>query len=135
LLDYLRLRNSYGACDNLCLWLCHLLCLCYYAVASAQHQLGQGVTQDYKTGVKWYKLSAKQGNTTAQSNLGSMYGMGKGVIQDNVYAHMWTNISASTGHKNAVTNRDIVAKRMTSADISTAQKLARECVEKKYKGC
>jgi len=24
---------------------------------------------------------------------------------------------------------------MTPTDISTAQKLARECVEKKYKGC
>ena len=32
-------------------------------------------------------------------------------------------------------NRDDVAKEMTPADISTAQKLARECVRKKYKGC
>ena len=32
-------------------------------------------------------------------------------------------------------NRDMVAKRMTPADISTAQKLARECVRKEYKGC
>jgi len=48
---------------------------------------------------------------------------------------MWWNISASNGDKSAVKNRDIVAKKMTPADISTAQKLARECVEKKYKGC
>jgi len=64
-----------------------------------------------------------------------MYGTGEGVIQDNVYAHMWLNISASNGNKDAVKNRVVIAKRMTSADISTAQKLARECVEKKYKGC
>jgi hypothetical protein len=30
---------------------------------------------------------------------------------------------------------DIIAKRITPADISAAQKLARECVRKKYKGC
>ena len=109
--------------------------------ASAQYNLGlmyfkgQGITQDYKTASKWYKLSAEQGNANAQIGLGIMYGTGKGVIQDNIYAHMWANISASSGNKNAFKVRDIIAKRMTSADISTAQKLARECVEKKYKGC
>ena len=96
---------------------------------------GMGVIQDYKTALKWYRLSAEQGNADAQFNLGVMYGKGQGVIKDYVYAYMWSNISASTGNKNAVTNRDIVAKRMTPTDISAAQKLARECVEKKYKGC
>ena len=61
--------------------------------------------------------------------------MGRGVIQDNVYAHMWANIGASNGDKEAIKIRDIIAKRMTSADISTAQKLARECIRKNYKGC
>jgi len=98
--------------------------------------LGMGVPEDYKTAMKWYRLAAEQGNASAQTNLGNAYGMGKGVIQDNVYAHMWLNIAASSGEsKNASKNRDIVAKRMTPADISTAQKLARECVRKKYKGC
>jgi len=64
-----------------------------------------------------------------------MYGLGRGVIQDNVYAHMWLNIAASSGNETASKNRDIVAKRMTPADISAAQKLARECIRKKYKGC
>ena len=36
--------------------------------------------------------------------------------------------------KNASKNRDIFAKQMTPADISAAQKLALECVRKKYKG-
>ena len=31
--------------------------------------------------------------------------------------------------------RDMVAKEMTPADISAAQKLARECVKKNYKDC
>ena len=96
---------------------------------------GKGVSQDYSTAVKWYSLSAKQGNVGAQNFLGVMYGLGNGVIQDNVYAHMWFNIAASQGDENAVKGRDMIAKEMTPADISTAQKLARECVKKNYKGC
>ena len=65
-----------------------------------------------------------------------MYGLGTGVLQDYVRAHMWFNIAAISGKsKNASKNRDTVAKRMTPAQIAEAQKLARECVAKKYKGC
>ena len=32
-------------------------------------------------------------------------------------------------------NRDIIAKNMSSEDISKAEELTRECVRKKYKGC
>ena len=85
--------------------------------------------------MKWYRLAAKQGYVSAQNNLGFMYGNGKGVPQDYIRAHMWWNLAASSGNKNAVNGRDIVAKRMTPADISAAQKLARECVRKKYKRC
>jgi len=97
---------------------------------------GLSVPKNNKTAVKWYRLAAEQGFAPAQSNLGSMYGNGMGVIQDNVYAHMWWNIAASSGNsKNASKNRDIVEKRMTPTQIAEAQKLARECVRKKYKGC
>ena len=48
---------------------------------------------------------------------------------------MWWNIAASSGYKDAVKNRDLVAKSMPPADISAAQKLARECVKKNYKDC
>jgi TPR repeat protein len=96
---------------------------------------GQGVVQDNKEAVRWYRKSAEQGDAWGQYNLGVMYYYGKGVVQDNIYAHMWWNIAASNGNKNAVKYRDIVAKRMTAADISKAQELARECVAKKYKGC
>jgi TPR repeat protein len=109
--------------------------------AVAQYNLGhmyyngQGVPQDYKTAVKWWKLAAEQGYARAQHNLGYMYGVGTGVIQDNVYAHMWWNIAASSGNKGAVTKGDIVAKRMTPSQLAKAKDLARECVRKKYKRC
>ena len=108
----------------------------------AQVNMGQmydqglgGVLQNYKTSAKWYKLAAEQGNAIAQYNLGLSYYYGEGVIQDNVYAHMWTNISASNGDEDGVKARDIIAKEMSSTDISQAQKLARECVAKNYKDC
>jgi uncharacterized protein len=96
---------------------------------------GQGVPEDDKEAVKWYRLAAEQGVAFAQYNLGTMYGNGTGVIQDYVRAHMWWNIAASSGNKNASKNRDIVAKRMTPSQLEKAQDLARDCVSKKYKGC
>jgi TPR repeat protein len=85
--------------------------------------------------VKWWKLAAAQGLAVAQNNLGFMYGNGKGVPQNYIRAYMWWNLAASSGYKDAVSGRDAVSKRMTPADISAAQKLTRECVRKKYKGC
>jgi hypothetical protein len=64
-----------------------------------------------------------------------MYANGEGVPLDNICAYMWLNIAASSGNQDAAENRDIVAERMTPADISVAEKLARESVRKKYKGC
>ena len=110
-------------------------------VINAQSNLGEmyykgnGVLQDHKIAVKWWKLAAEQGHARAQYNLGVMYGNGIGVKKDNVFALMWWSIAASSGYKEAVKYRDIVAKRMTPADISTAQQLARECVRRKYKDC
>ena len=99
------------------------------------YQYGKGVPQNYKTAVKWYRLAAEQGNADAQTNLGGMYYKGTGVLQDFIRAHMWTNIVASQGDKDAMENRGGVAKIMTPSQIAEAQKLARECVRKKYKGC
>ena len=96
---------------------------------------GQGVTQDYKTAVKWYRLAAKQGHALSQGKLSVIYALGKGVIKDLVYAHMWGNIAATNRYKLGAKVRDSVAKKMTPSQIEEAQKLARECVRKKYKGC
>ena len=99
------------------------------------YQDGQGVPQDYKQAVKWYTKAAEQGNAGAQHNLGLMYANGQGVPQDNVYAHMWSNLAAANGSELASKNREIIAERMTTADISKAQSLARESLKKNYKGC
>ena len=90
---------------------------------------------EYATALKSFTLSAEQGNAYAQYSLGYMYENGRGVIQDNIRAHMWYNIAASQGYKYATKHRDLITEKMTRADISTAQKLARKCARKKYKGC
>ncbi len=111
-------------------------------VADAQTTLGfmydkgQGVPRDHAKAVKWYHKAAEQGNAGAQYNLGVMYGKGQGVPQDYAQAHMWYNLAASRfppgeGHDKAVKNRDILAEKMTPAQISEAQKLAREWKPKK----
>ena len=99
--------------------------------ATAQSNLGfiysngQGVPQDYKEAVKWFRLSAEKGYASAQFNLGLMYVKGQGVLQDYALAHMWFNIAGSNGNKDAVKNRNIVEKKMSKQQIEKAQEMAR----------
>ncbi len=86
--------------------------------------------------VGWWRKAAEQGRPEAQNNLGLEYDKGQGVPQDYAQAHMWYNLAASKfspgeDRDQAVENRDIIAKRMTPAQISEAQKLAREWKPKK----
>ena len=85
---------------------------------------------DYATALKEYRPLAVRGDLAAQNNLGVMYGKGEGVIQYNVQAHKWANLAAARLHgeerDKSVKNRDLAASKMTPADISRAQRLARE---------
>ncbi len=106
-----------------------------YALAQfalgVQYREGKGVTQDYAEAVKWYRKAAEQGHASAQYSLGLMYVEGRAVPQDYVRAHMWFNLADSRSEPGAdqdraVKNRDIVAAKMTPAQIAEAQRLARE---------
>jgi uncharacterized protein len=100
--------------------------------ALAQYSLGylyvsgRGVPQDYAEAMKWYRLAADQGHAGGQYSVGHLYADGRGVPQDYVLAYMWFNLSAAQGDQFAVESRDVVAKRMTPAQIAEAQKLSRE---------
>ena len=96
---------------------------------------GTGVLQDYAEAVKFYRSAAEQGNDFAQFKLGFMYEKGKGVLQNNVMAHVWYNIAAANGAEKAGEWREKTAAKMTSADISKAQSMARECMSSNYKNC
>jgi hypothetical protein len=109
--------------------------------ATSQYNLGlmydngEGVLQDYAEAMKWYRLAAEQGIAKAQNNIGVMYELGRSVLQNNVRAHMWYNIAAANGAEKSGEWRDQIAAKMTSADISKAQSMARECMSSNYKNC
>ena len=96
---------------------------------------GQGVPQEKNEAIKWYRLAAEQGFSGAQLFLGDMYAKGDSVLQDNVMAHMWFNIASANGVETAGEYRNERAGLMTTADISKAQAMARECMSSGYIKC
>ena len=120
--------------------LCLFLTVLFGSVGiSAGADLQKGWTAyqsgNFATALREWRPLAEKGNADAQYLVGGMYATGQGVIRDWVFAHMWGNLAASNGNENGGKLREIAAKNMTPANISTAQRLARECVRKKYKGC
>ena len=97
--------------------------------------LGLGAKLDWCLAEAFFRRAAEQGYTDAQFILGLTYEVGLGLPLDNIYAHMWLNIAASSGEcETASENRDRIAKGMTPADISTAQKRARQWISKNANG-
>jgi TPR repeat protein len=82
--------------------------------------------RDYATAVLLNRPLAEQGDANAQYNLGTFYDNGLGVPLDKVRAYMWFSLSAAQGRDGAAAFRDLIARRMTPAQIEEAQKLARE---------
>ena len=65
-----------------------------------------------------------------------MYYRGEGVLQDDKKAHMWLNIARANGEKeHAADNIKGITQRMTPADISEAQDMARQCLASDYQDC
>jgi len=91
---------------------------------------GQGVAKDHTEAAKWYRKVAMVGFPIAQKLLGTMYAIGHGVPQDYVLAYKWFSLGAkhSQGREieEAVSNRNVIKKMMTPAQVAEAQKLARE---------
>ncbi len=87
---------------------------------------GQGVPLDQVEAIRWYRLAAELGDIFAQFNLGFMYEEGQGVTQDYVQSHRWFAAAAAQGDEEAGENRDLVAAKMTSAQVAEAQRLASE---------
>ena len=91
---------------------------------------GDGVPEDDKEAVKWYRKAAEQGDAEAQYNLGLMYDKGEGVLEDSVTAYAWCNIAAVNGHELAKSQKLNLAKNMTPEQIAKGQELSKEMVKK-----
>ena len=62
---------------------------------------GQGVPEDYREAVNWYRQAAGQGLSEAQRNLGFMYANGQGVPEDDRTAAKWFARAAEQGDAEA----------------------------------
>ena len=89
-------------------------------------QIGIGVPLDYGEAMIWYRNAAEQGHAVAKLFLGIMYADGLGVPKNYIRAHMWFSLSAAQGERTAVKTLEMVEPKMTPAQISEAQKLARD---------
>ena len=69
---------------------------------------GEGVPQDDREAVKWYRLAAEQGLARAQLKLGSMYQKGEGAPQDHKEATKWYRLAADKGNVAAQRNIGIL---------------------------
>ena len=99
--------------------------------ALSQHTLGliAQTEENYIDSVKWNRLAAEQGRASSQLTLAINYYKGNGVPQDFIQAYMWFNISSELGDSLSSLFLNQISGKMTPADISQAQAMARaqEC--------
>ena len=87
---------------------------------------GEGVEQDYKQAVNWWKKAAEKGHAVAPNNLGLMYAQGLGVSQDYIEAYKWFALSSMGGEERALNGLKTAESLMTEEEISEAKELLEE---------
>lgn len=70
-----------------------------HAGAQAHYALSLERGQSHEEAIKYYRLSADQGNKDGQFGIGSVYLAGEGVTQDLAEARKWLILAAEQGHK------------------------------------
>ena len=89
----------------------------YYGFMHAQ---GLGVLQNYDVAAEWYHQAARQGHPQSQNYLGLLYYEGHGLDRSFREAFLYFELAAAAGNEDAANNRLIVARKMTSAQITEA---------------
>ena len=90
----------------------------------AMYANGEGVAQDLKQAVAWYRKAAEQGMVDAQYSLGLEYAKGEGIAQDYKQAYIWASVAAANGDSDAKKLRDIVSKMLSQSELTEAQQIA-----------
>jgi len=107
--------------------------------ADAQYQLGllyltgKGTLQDFSEAAKWLILAAEQNHSLAQYELGLLYQVGQGVELNMEKSYIWFNIAAAAGVEQAILARDKAMRALSTAQLKTAQKDARDWLENKLR--
>jgi uncharacterized protein len=68
---------------------------------ASMHYKGEGVLQDRREAMKWYRRAAEQGDAQVQHLVGRMYAWGDGVPQDYSEAVKWYRRAAEQGEPDA----------------------------------
>ena len=96
---------------------------------------GGDALKNGKTAMEWYALAAEQGVAEAQYNMGRNYYYGHGVLKDFKRAYIQSNLAAYNGNTSGSENREVIATKMTPADISKAQDMSSACLASNYMDC
>jgi TPR repeat protein len=93
-----------------------------------------GIKQNLAEAVKWYRRAAANGVAAAQANLGYAYALGMGGLEkDYVQADMWATLAEEQNDPKTPKARaflDSLEKRMSSEQIDTAKRLAKQWKER-----
>jgi len=85
--------------------------------------------------VPFYPAAAGLRHSRAQMSLGMMYASGKGAPKDFRKANRWFILSMSNYNKGPPTRSYLSSRPMTTAEISKAKTVVRECIAKNFNGC
>ncbi len=91
---------------------------------------GEGVVQDDRQAIFWYRKAAVQDFALAERNLGVMYALGRGVEADEQEAIRWFERAAAQGQARASVNEAILYMqgKQIAHDYRQAYKLLQQAV-------
>ena len=73
-------------------------------ILGVMYRKGEGIAQDKREAVRWYRKAGEQGLARAQNNLGLMYEKGEGIAQHKREAVCWYRKAAAQGDAKAQNN-------------------------------
>lgn len=82
-----------------------------------------------KEAFKWYEKAAMQNYVPAQKALADLYLQGLGVSQNKVKAYQWLIIAVNNGMPEAFSEREELAKQLSSKDKEKAQRDAKDWID------
>jgi TPR repeat protein len=85
---------------------------------------GDPPPQSSQMALYWFDRAAEQGNVAAFANLGAMYAEAHGVPLDLIQAYTWFFLAAESGDESSAHRRDLLAAKMSPAQIAQAQERA-----------
>ena len=100
-------------------------------VATSYNNIGQVHYRkgEYDKTLEWWEKAAELGNVISQAMTGKLYAMNP-KLKNPIEAIKWYTIAQRNGFNQEMPRRDALAKKMTPEQITKAEALAKEMIEK-----